>query len=120
MSLQTIAKRVVDLCKARKNFDVMNTLYAADIVSVEPTGKATTGQAAVIEKSKQWAAANTIHGETVAGPYFHGADRFAMRIAFDVTRKDTSRRETIEEVAVYTVKNDLIVREEFFFGGDRW
>jgi ketosteroid isomerase-like protein len=120
MSLQTFAQRVVDLCNQRKNFDVMNTLYAADIVSVEPTGKQTVGQAAVIEKSKRWAAANEIHGEKVLGPYLHGADRFAMHITFEVTRKDTGKRVTLQEVAVYTVKNDLITREEFFFGGDSW
>jgi len=120
MSLQTVGKKFVDLCNQRKNFDVMNTMYAADIVSVEPTGKETVGKTPVIEKSKRWAAANEIHGETVRGPYFNGPDQFAVQITFEVTRKDTGENMKLDEIAVYTVKDDLITREEFFFGGDKW
>lgn len=120
MSLQSVGKQLVDLCNQRKNFDVMETMYAPDIVSVEPTGQETAGQAAVIEKSRRWAAANTIHDEKVQGPYFNGPDRFAVQITFDVTRKATGQRTTLEEIAVYTVKDDLITREAFFFGGAEW
>jgi hypothetical protein len=120
MSLQSVAKKVVDLCNQGKNFDVMNTMYAEDIASVEPTGKATVGKKAVIDKSIRWAQGVTIHGETVLGPFFHGPDRFATKTAFDVTRKDTGKRVTLNEISIYTVKNDLITREEFFFDGDTW
>ncbi len=120
MSLQTIATRLVDLCNQGKNFDVMHTMYAPDIVSVEPTGQATVGKSQVIEKSERWAAGVTIHGETVLGPFFHGADQFATQTTFDVTRKSTGERVTLQEVTVYTVKDDLITREQFFFGGETW
>lgn len=120
MSLHDIGARFVEMCNDRKNFDVMETMYDPDIVSVEPTGKQTKGQAEVIAKSKRWAEVNTIHGETVRGPYFSGDDQFAVQITFEVTRNDTGKRETLEEIGVYTVRNDLIVREQFYFGGDRW
>ena len=120
MSLQEFANKFVDMCNDRKNFDVMQTMYAPDIVSVEPTGKQTVGQAAVIEKSKNWAAKNEIHGETVQGPYLNAPDQFAAQITFEVTRKDSGKRETLDEIAVYTVKDNLIVREQFFFGGESW
>lgn len=120
MSLQTMAKRVVDLCNQGKNFEVMQTMYADDIVSVEPTGQATVGKTPVIQKSERWAAANTIHGETVRGPFFHGPDQFATQTTFEVTRKDTGQRESLNEITVYTVANDLITREQFFFDGDTW
>lgn len=120
MSLQTVGKKLVDLCNQRKNFDVMQTMYAPAIISVEPSGQETAGQAAVIEKSKQWAAANTIHGEKVVGPFFNAPDQFAVQITFEVTRKATGQRTTLEEIAVYTVKDDLIIREEFFYGGENW
>jgi len=120
MSLQSVAKRVVELCNQGKNFDVMHTLYAPDIASVEPTGQATVGKQAVIDKSKRWAEGVTIHGETVIGPFFHGQGRFATKTIFDITRKPTGQRQKLEEISVYTVKNDLITREEFFFEGENW
>ena len=120
MSIQSLAKRVVELCNQGKNFDVMNTMYAPDIISVEPTGKATAGKAEVIEKSKKWAATVTIHGETVIGPFFHGPDQFATKTIFDITRNATGKRMQIEEISVYTVKNDLITKEQFFFDGENW
>lgn len=120
MSLKTFAQKVVDLCNQGKNFEVMETLYAPNIVSVEPTGHETTGQQAVIDKSKRWAAGVTIHGEKVLGPFFHGPDRFATQTTFQITRNNTGQRETLEEISVYTVKNDLITREEFYFGGENW
>lgn len=120
MSLKAFAQRVVDLCNQGKNFDVMNTMYDPNIVSVEPTGKETVGKTPVIEKSKKWAAANTIHGETVLGPFFSGSDQFATQTTFEVTRNDTGQRATLKEISVYTVKDNLITREQFFFDGDSW
>jgi hypothetical protein len=36
----------------------------------------------------------------------------------DVTPKATGKRTALEEVAVYTVKNDKITREQFFYDGE--
>lgn len=120
MTLEDIANKFVELCNQRKNFDVMHTMYAEDIVSVEPTGNETAGKMAVIRKSERWAAANTIHGETVTGPFFCRPNQFAVQITFDVTRNDTGQREKLDEIAVYTVEDGLITREVFFFGGEGW
>jgi hypothetical protein len=117
MSLQTIAHRFVELCNQGKNFDVMRTMYAPDIVSVEADGKETPGQQPVIQKSERWAAANEIHGEKVLGPYFNGPDQFAVHFTFEVTPKATGKRTTLQEVGVYTVKGEKITREQFFYEG---
>ena len=122
MSLKTIARQFVDLCNQGKNFDVMRTMYAPDIVSVEGDGKKTAGQGPVIKKSEDWVADKTFHGETVAGPFFNGAnsDQFAVYFTLDITPKATGKRMTLEEVAVYTVdKNDKITREQFYYEGTR-
>src|SRR5437762_4039765 len=109
MGLHTIAKKFVELCSQGKNFDVMETMYAPDIVSVEGDGKETAGKGPVIEKSRHWANVNTFHGETVRGPFFNGgtdsAGQFAVYFTLDVTRKSSGQRLTLEEVALYTVKN---------------
>ena len=118
MSLDSTARTFVDLCNQGKNFDVMRTMYAPDIVSVEGDGSETAGQQPVIRKSELWQADNTIHGERVRGPYFNGPGQFAVHFTFDVTRKATGQRVTIEEVGVYTVNgDDRITREQFFYDG---
>lgn len=119
MSLQSVGKQLVDLCNQGKNFDVMNTMYAANIVSVEGDGAETSGKDAVIEKSKRWSADNKIESEKVDGPFFNGPNTFAVHTIFEVTPKSTGKRIRLEEVGVYTVENDQIVREEFFYDGDR-
>ena len=121
MSLQTVAKKFVDLCRAGKNFDVMRTIYHPNIVSVEGDGKQTAGQGPVIKKSEDWVSDKAFNGETVAGPFFNGAnpDQFAVYFTFDLTPKATGKRITFEEVAAYTVgKDDKITREQFFYDGE--
>jgi SnoaL-like protein len=120
MSLKTVAKKFVELCNQGKNFDVMRTMYAPDIVSVEGDGKKTAGQGPVIKKSEDWVADKTFHGETVAGPFFNGGnpDQFAVYFTLDVTPKATGQRITLAEIGVYTVKNDQITREQFFYDGE--
>jgi hypothetical protein len=59
MSIQTVARQFVDLCRQGKNFDVMRTMYAPNIVSVEADGKETAGQGPVIKKSEDWGSDKT-------------------------------------------------------------
>jgi hypothetical protein len=121
MSVRTTASRFVELCRKGKNFDVMRTMYSPDIVSVEGDGSKTAGQGPVIKKSEDWVADKEFHGETVAGPFFNGAnpDQFTVYFTLDITPKSTGKRTTREEVAVYTVgKDDKITREQFFYDGE--
>ena len=121
MSVRTVGKQFVDLCRQGKNFDVMRTMYDPNIVSVEGEGKETAGQGPVIKKSEDWVSDKTFHGETVAGPFFNGAnpDQFVVYFTLDITPKATGKRITLEEVAVYTVNDkDQITREQFFYEGE--
>src|SRR5262249_29285721 len=120
MSVQSVAKKFVELCRQGKNFDVMRTIYAPDIVSVEGDGKETKGQGPVIKKSEDWVSDKTFNGETVAGPFYNGAnpDQFVVYFTLDITPKATGKRVTLEEVGVYTVgKDDKITREQFYYEG---
>ena len=117
MSTQTVAHKVVELCRQGKNSDVMRTMYSPTIVSIESDGKKTAGQQHVIKKSEDRVAGHIVHGETVAGPFFNGAnpDQFTVYFTFDLTPKATGKRIAFEEVAVYTVdKDDKVTREQFF------
>ena len=119
MTSKDIGQKLVDLCKAGKNADAMQQLYANDIVSVEagaPPGESpeAKGLGACVEKEQKWSAAHEIHGASVDGPYPNG-DRFAVLFDYDLTRRADKKRFHMKEVALYTVKNDKIVREEFFY-----
>jgi SnoaL-like domain len=120
MSIQTVAHKFVELCRQGKNFDVMRTMYAPEIVSVEGDGKETKGQQSVIKKSEDWVSDKAFNGETVAGPFFNSAnpDQFAVYFTLDITPKATGKRITQEEVGIYTVnRDDKITREQFFYEG---
>ena len=69
---------------------------------------------AVAEKGKQWMTDHEVHSAKVEGPWPHG-DRFIVRFTYDVTNRPSGQRLTLEEAALFTVANDKIVREEFFY-----
>src|SRR3954466_13399197 len=122
MSVETVAGKFVELCNQGKNFDVMRTMYAPDMDSVEGDGRQTKGQQPLIRKSEIFGENNTIHGQTLRGPFFCGVvnarvGQFAVFHTLDITRKFSGERLTLEEVALYSVNDDKITREEFFYDG---
>ena len=120
MSVQTVARQFVDLCNQGKNFEVMHTMYAPDIISVEGNGEETSGQQPVIQKSKNWVADKSFDFQAIRGPFFNGPTQFAVHFTHKVTPHATGKQVTLEEVGVYTVNgDDKITREQFFFEGSR-
>jgi ketosteroid isomerase-like protein len=119
MTTFEIAKKYVELCRAHQNHIALETLFSPDAVSVEaramPGSSAEArGLKAIAEKGKQWMADHEVHSSTLEGPWPHG-DRFAVRLTYDVTNKPSGRRMQMDEVGLFTVQNDKIVREEFFY-----
>ena len=119
MTTYEIGVKLVDLVKAGRNREAMEALYAGDIVSIEagaPPGQPTEakGLPACLEKGKQFGQLMEVHGAHVEGPFPHG-DRFAVFYSYDVTPRAGGARFKMNEVALYTVANDKITREEFFY-----
>ena|ERR1700733_11951206 len=119
MTAFEIGSKLVELIKAGKNEEAMKTLYAEDIVSVEagaPPGQSAEshGVSACLAKGKQFRERMEVHGHDATGPFPNG-DKFALVLSNDVTPKAGGPRFTMTEVAVYSVKGDKIVREEFFY-----
>ena len=121
MTLKEIGERLVDLVKQGKNLDAIYELYGKDIASIEaaapPAGgeRVSKGVDAVEGKNKWWIENHEVHDSSVKGPYPHGEDRFALIYSYDVTFKANGQRFNMEEVAVYTVAEGKIVKEEFFY-----
>lgn len=119
MTTMEVGKRLVELCKQGKNDQAMQELYAKDIVSVEagaPPGQSAEakGLDAIVAKGKWWAENHEVHSAVCEGPYPNG-DRFIVHFKYDVTFKPEQRRLTLDEGALYTVRDGKIVREEFFY-----
>jgi SnoaL-like domain len=119
MNTLDIGKKLVELCRAGKNEEAVNTLLADDVVSVEagaPPGQDASikGIEGVRSKGVWWRENHEIHSAKVEGPWPNG-DKFIVRFTYDVTFKPQSMRFTMEEAALYTVANEKIVKEEFFY-----
>jgi ketosteroid isomerase-like protein len=118
----SVGKKLVELCKEGKHMEAIEALYSPEIVSVEagapPGGSAKSeGLAAIKGKGEWWAANHEVHKAETAGPYPHG-DRFIVHFTYDVTAKAgpmAGKRFTMDEAALYTVKNGKITHEEFFY-----
>jgi len=119
MTTLEVGKKLVEMCNQGKVHECMEALYSPEIVSVEaggPPGQSpeTKGLKGVFEKAKWWNDNHQVHSSKAEGPWPMG-DRFIVKFVFDVTNKPSNKRFTMEEAALYTVKNDKIVREEFFY-----
>ena len=122
MSVQTVARKFIELCSQGKHFEFMRTMYAPEMVSVEGDGKETVGKDPVIRKSEVFQGNNTIHSQDLRGPFFCGdanatSGRFAVYTSIEFSPKAGGKRVTHEEAGLYTVKNDMVTREEFFYNG---
>jgi hypothetical protein len=119
MSTMDVAKRYVSLVSEHKNDQCLTELFAKDATSVEagsPPGLERTakGLDAIRAKDKWWMDNHIVHKAEVDGPYPHD-DRFAVRFTFEATYKPDNRHITLNEVGLFTVKDDKIVKEEFFY-----
>jgi hypothetical protein len=114
-----VAEELVAFCRAGRNMDAINTLYSPEIVSVESMGneqmpREMKGIDAIRQKNKWWSDNNEVHSANVDGP-FVGEDKFAVYYNYDITFKPTGKRTPMEEMALYTVKDGKVVREQFFY-----
>jgi len=119
MTTIDIANKLVSLCREGKDHEAQRLLYAEDAVSVEASAPAgqdpeMKGLAAIRAKAEWWYANHEVHQVTITGPWPHG-DRFILGFKIDVTSKATGQRFQMEEMALYTIRNGKIVREEFFY-----
>ena len=120
MSIESIAQRLVKLCREGKSDQAQQELYAADAVSIEPEGLPpgtlghAKGLAAIAEKERQFKARiEAFHGSTWSEPVVAG-NWFSAAVTLDATFKGRGRAK-MEEVAVYRVRGGKIVQEQFFY-----
>jgi hypothetical protein len=120
MSTESVARRLVQLCREGKFGQALDELYASNARSIEPEGMASgplgsaEGLQALREKGKRFEDSYTeVHALTVSDPLIAGPF-FTLVMGFDATYKQGGRR-ALSEICVYEVVNDKIVREQFFY-----
>jgi hypothetical protein len=112
----------MEMCNKGKHFDFMHAFYGPGIVSVEGDGTEFVGKEKVIHKSEVFQGNNNIDSQDLRGPFFCGdpdgvSGRFGVYGSIGFSPKAGGKRQTHEEVGLYTVKDGIVTREEFFYDG---
>jgi ketosteroid isomerase-like protein len=115
-----LAQELVALCRAGRNLDAVSRLYSPKIVSIEPVGDESmpaemNGIDAIKGKNEWWFENNEVHAAEVNGPFVGEGGQFAVHYSYDTTFKPTGQRFQMTEMALYTVKDGKIVREQFYY-----
>ena len=118
MTIQEIAHRLTSLCREGKYEQAQKELYSADAESVEPPHskgfQTVKGLDAIVEKGHQFTnMVEAIHSNTVGDPIIAG-ENFAITNILDLTMKGMGRM-NMEELAVYTVRDGKVAKEQFFY-----
>jgi hypothetical protein len=121
-----VGTQLVELCKQGKNLEVVDTLYADDIVSVELMDcpemnmpRTMTGIDAVRGKNVWWLDNHEVHSHEIDGPFPHD-DRFIVTMKMDCTCNAPGpmqgKRMQMAEAVIYTLNDEgKIAKEEFFY-----
>jgi hypothetical protein len=118
MKTEQIAKRLAELCNKGEFETAQKELFANDVVSIEPQAtsefpKETKGLQAILDKGHKFESmTDKVYEITTSEPLVTG-NSFAMKLSMDMAMKG-KKREKMEELCVYNVKDDKIVSEQFF------
>lgn len=118
MTTQDVANRFYELSQTGRWDLIQDELYSQDAVSIEPEYgqglKTVQGMDAIKEKGRTFSESIAeMHGGYSKEPIVAGT-HFSVAMGMDATTKD-GKRMNMEEICVYEVKNDKIVKEQFFF-----
>jgi ketosteroid isomerase-like protein len=118
--LVKIGREFVQAMQDRRGIAHVAELYSENAESIEavvPPGRdvrIAKGRGSIEAKRSDWAAMHEIHRLDADGPYVHPPNRFSVRFEVEVTQKSTGRKMNLREIAIYTVEDGKIAREEFF------
>jgi ketosteroid isomerase-like protein len=122
MSVMEIGQKMVEHINQGRSGEetFVNEFYADGVTSIEGGGSdempaTIEGVDAVRGKHNWWYDNNDVHSTQATGPYVgNREDQFILRFVMDMTPKDGERMK-MDEVAIYTVKDGKIAREEYLY-----
>ena len=117
MTTQQVADRFYELAKEGRWEDIQSELFSEDAKSIEPQHAPlplAEGLSAIRKKAEQWQEmTEETHGGYCNEPIVAG-NFFACAMGMDVTLKGQGRS-TMDEIALYEVRDGKIVQEQFFY-----
>ena len=119
MSTQEVANKWAEYCRTGQFDKAVEELYDEQCVSHEMAGaqglpEKVEGLEAIKAKGEQWnQMVEEFHGMEIGGPLV-ASNHFTASIKMDVTMKGQPRI-SMDEVAVFRVKDGKIVDEQFFY-----
>lgn len=120
MTTQQVADRFYELAKENRFDSIQDELFAANAVSIEPPGAAAQGLQnangldAIKKKGEEFnKMVEEVHSGYCSEPVV-GGNHFSVAMGMEVTMKGAGKV-NMDEIAVYEVKDDKIVKEQFFF-----
>ena len=118
MNTQEIANRLVELCRVGDYETAVHELYSPEVISREsewsPEPRTAHGFEGLAEKAKMFSSMFTTMDNFFADEPIVSGNVFAVRMGMDGTMPD-GKVEHMDEIAVYTVRDGKIIREEFFY-----
>ena len=118
MTTQEVANRLVSLCREGKHAQVVQELYAPNIVSIEPEGapnRIVEGLDAIIAKGEQFdSKIEKVNSSFISDPIV-AENFFSCSMLMNVNMKGVPVPVDMHEICVYTVNNGKIVQEQFFY-----
>lgn len=115
-----LGREFVRAMQDRRGIAHVDDIYAEHAESVEavvPPGRdvrVAKGRSAIKAKRTDWLLTHVIEKLDADGPYIHPPNRFGVRFDAQVTQKATGHQLNLREIAIYSVEDGKIVREEFF------
>jgi ketosteroid isomerase-like protein len=107
----------VALCREGKFEEAGEKYWADDVVSLEAMGDMaeSRGKASVKAKGEWWNSTFEVNETKVEGPYVNG-DSFIVRFMMTTTNRESGEKASMDETALYRVKDGKIAEERFFAG----
>jgi len=115
-----LGQAFVKAMRDREGLSSVDEIYAEDAESVEAVVppnryvRIAGGRDAIKAKREDWLKSYEILNMNADGPYVHPPNRFGVRFEAEVSEKATGMKKTLREIAIYSVEDGKIVREEFF------
>ncbi|MGB0175633.1 MAG: SnoaL-like domain-containing protein [Owenweeksia sp.] len=117
MKTEKIANRLVELCRKGENMKAYDELFSDSAIAIEPEGmpdNIAAGLDNLRAKTREWYNdVEEMHSMKVSDPVV-GDNFFSCSMSMDLTSKSRGRMQ-MEEICVYEVKDDKIIKEQFFF-----
>ncbi|MBL8746605.1 MAG: nuclear transport factor 2 family protein [Phycisphaerae bacterium] len=111
-----VGKTLVEMFNKGQFTEIEEMFWSPKVCSTEGYGVSMTwkGRKAVEAKNAEWMGTHKIHAASAEGPYV-GATGFAVKFKMDVEETPSGKRQSMEEVGVYRIKNGKIIEEEFMY-----